>query len=198
MAVSGAVLVMGATFLWIVPKREAEAFRADAREKIDRLAAAGIDASQEAEGLDRIHAELSRAVALDPSNAQAWSDLAYADSLLALAHLGLTADFGAQAVRDADRAVGLCQVIAEFWIRRGVGLDMQHRWVEGGDCFVRALQLAPYRTDVWYYQAYHLSLKSTEIGPAMAAAEYSLRLDPSFLFAEALRQQLAVRLSQHP
>jgi hypothetical protein len=60
------------------------------------------------------------------------------------------------------------------------------------------LQLAPYRTDVWYYQAYHLSLKSTEIGPAMAAAEYSLRLDPSFLFAEALRQQLAVRLSQHP
>jgi hypothetical protein len=198
LAVAGAVLVIAATFVWIAPKHEAEAFRADAREKIDRLAAAGSDASKDGEGLGRIRAELSRAVAIDSSNAQAWSDLAYSDSLLALAHPGLTAEFGAQADRDADRALGLCQVIAEFWIRKGVGLDMQHRWVDGGGCFIRALQLAPYRTDVWYYQAYHLSLKSTEMGPAMAAAQYSLRLDPGFLFAESLRQQLAARLRLHP
>jgi O-Antigen ligase len=197
-AAAAAAIVAAATFLWIVPKHEAEASRWQAREKIDRMAAAGIDASGEPDGLARIRYELSGAVALDPANGRAWSDRAYAASLFALAHPSRTADLGVETVRDADCALGLCPVIAEFWIRRGVGLDMQHRWVEGGACFVHALQLAPYRTDVWYYQAYHLSLDSTEIGPAMAAAEYSLRLDPSFLFAEALRQRLATQLGAHP
>jgi O-antigen ligase len=198
LAACAALVVVGLTILWVVPKHEAEALRADAREKIDRMAAGGVDASRQQEELGRIRDQFSRAVALDPSNAQAWSDSAYADSLLALANPSQTAELGARAVRDADRAVGLCTVIAEFWIRRGVGLDMQRRWVEGGDCFVRALQLAPSRTDVWYYEAYHLSLASTEIGPALAAAEYSLRLDPGFLFAEALRQRLATRLRTQP
>jgi hypothetical protein len=63
---------------------------------------------------------------------------------------------------------------------------------------VHALQLAPARADVWYYQAYHLSLAEVEVGPAMAAADVCLRLDPGFLLAQLLRQRLEVRLKQHP
>jgi tetratricopeptide (TPR) repeat protein len=139
-----------------------------------------------------------RALALDPENAQAWADRAYVDSLWALVDPKQTAKLGVEVEKEAARALRLCPVIAEFWIRRGTGLDMQYRWVEGGDCFVRALQLAPGRADVWYYQAYHLSLAPTETGPALAASELCLRLDPGFLLAQALRQRLGAGLKQPP
>jgi lipoprotein NlpI len=103
---------------------------------------------------------------------------------------------GISAFNDADRAVQICPVYAEFWIRRGTGLDMQGRWSEGGDDFIRALHIAPLRADVWYYEAYHLSLKRTEYGPAMADADVCLRLDPGFLLAQSLRQRLVLRLQK--
>jgi hypothetical protein len=137
-----------------------------------------------------IRSGLARAVALDPLNAQAWSDEAYADSLWALVNPQNTAELGIDVEGEARRAVDLCPVVAEFWIRRGTGFDMQRHWLEGGECYIRALQLAPARADVWYYQAYHLSLASNEAGPAIAAANFCLRLDPSFRLAQALRQRL--------
>jgi hypothetical protein len=70
---------------------------------------------------------------------------------------------------------------------------MQRRRVDAGECFVRALQLAPARADVWYYQAYHLSLDPNEAGPAAAAADFCLRLDPSFRLAQVLRQRLGTQ-----
>jgi hypothetical protein len=131
-------------------------------------------------------------------DAQAWSDRANAYSLWALVEPQRTVELGVSTERDADRAIEICPVFAEFWLRQGTGLDMQYRWIKGGKSFVHALQIAPARADVWYYEAYHLSLKRTEIGPAMAAANLSLRLDPGFLFAQVLRQRLANRLQQRP
>jgi tetratricopeptide (TPR) repeat protein len=74
---------------------------------------------------------------------------------------------------------------------------MERRWIEAGDCFSRALQLAPNRPDCWYYQAYHLSADPSEIAVALASADYALRLDPGHLLAESLRQRLSERL-KHP
>ena len=158
------------------------------------MAEAGTDVSGERDALVTIGGALARATSLDPMNAQAWSDRAYVGSLLALVYPGRTVELGVKVEGEAGRAVDLCPVVAEFWIRKGTGLDMQRRWIDGGSCFVRALQLAPARADVWYYQAYHLSLASTEVGPAMAASDFCLRLDPSFLLAQVLRQRLGDRL----
>jgi hypothetical protein len=193
-----AAAVMGFAVFCAAPKYAAEKFRWAAREKIDKMAASGSDVSGQRALLADVSAGLDRAVSLDPQDAQAWSDRAYADSLWALVEPRRTVELGVSAERDADRAVAICPVFAEFWVRLGTGLDMQHRWVEGGNSFIRALQIAPVRADIWYYQAYHLSLSRTEIGPAMAAADFSLRLDPGFLFAQALRQRLANRLQQRP
>ncbi len=189
---------LGLAVFWAVPKYRADEFRRAAREKIDKIAKAGADVSGEREALVGIRGGLARAVELDPSNSQAWSDKAYADSLWALVNPTETEALGVEAVSDSDRALAHCKVVSEFWIRRGTGLDMQHRWVEGGDCFVRALELAPNRADSWYYQAYHLSLASNEVGPAMAATGFCLRLDPGFLLAQLLRQRLAIQQQQHP
>jgi hypothetical protein len=188
---AGAALVLA--FECAVPRYRAEESRRAAREAIDKLAIAGADISRERGALTRFRAGCERAVTLDPANAQAWSDLAYADSLWALADPNRTVALGVDVEREAGRAVALCPIVWEFWVRKGTGLDMQRRWIEGGECFVKALQLAPMRPDSWYYQAYHLSLVPSEAGPALAAANLCLRLDPGFLLAQVLRQRLGTQ-----
>jgi len=189
-----AAAALGFTFLWVVPKYRADESRRVAREMIDRMARTGADVSRRAADVAWIRASLARAVALDPANAQAWSDSAYADSLWALAYPSQTREQGAEAVRDSGRAVALCTVVADFWLRRGVGFDMEGHWLEAGGCFVRALELAPMRPDCWFYQADHLGRHPAEVGAALVAADYSLRLDPDYALAQALRQRLATRL----
>jgi len=185
-----AAAALALAFTWVLPKYRSEETRRVARERIDRMAETGADVSAEGAAVADIQGALATAVALDPTNAQAWSDRAYADSLRALVDPRQTAQLGIQVEGEAHVAVGLCPVIAEFWIRRGTGFDMQRRWLDGGHCFIRALRLAPFRPDVWYYQAYHLSLVSNEVGPAIADASFCLRLDPGFRLAQALRQRL--------
>jgi hypothetical protein len=191
-----AAAVMSFVVFCAVPKYRAEKFRWAARETVDKLIIAGSDLAGAREAFTKVSAGLDRAVALDPIDGQAWSDRAYANSLWSHIDPARTSLLGPLVVADADKAIALCPVFAEFWIRKGSGLDMQHRWVEAGDCFVRALQIAPMRADVWYYEAFHLSLRPTEFGPAMEDANFCLRLDPGFLLAQALRQRLVLRLQQ--
>ncbi len=192
-----AVAILAASFLWVIPKYRAEEARGKARERIDAMARAGTEVAAQREGLMRIRGLLAEAVRRDSSNAQAWADSAYADSLWAYVEPARNRELGAVAEKEAGRAVALCPVVAEFWIRLGVGFDMEGRKLEAGDCFVRALRIAPGRPDCWYYQAYHLSRDPAQFAASLAAADYALRLDPGYLLAQALRQRLAERL-QHP
>ncbi len=196
-ALGAAAAILVATFLWVIPKYRADEARRVAREQIDALAQSGADVATRREGLARIRALLAAAVRLDPSNAQAWSDSAYADSLWAFVQPEQTRELGAEDERQARRAVALSPAVAEFWIRLGVGFDMEGRRNEAGDCFVRALRIAPGRPDCWYYQAYHLSRDPAQVAASLAAADNALRLDPGYRLARALRQRLAESL-QHP
>jgi len=193
-----AASVLGFTILWVIPRYRADELRRSASEKIDGMVRSGADMSGKRGDLEVIRAQLDAAVELDPSDAQAWCDRAFADSLWAFVDPPGSRELGTEAAYDAGRALRLCQVIAEFWIRRGVGLDMEGRWLKAGDCFVRALELAPARPDCWYYQAYHLSLVPAETRHALEAADHCLRLDPDFRLAQPLRQRLAARLQQPP
>jgi hypothetical protein len=130
---------------------------------------------------------------LDPLNAQAWSDKAYAETLWGLVEPAQSHELGMQADKDASAAIALSPIVAEFWVRKGSGLDLEGEWFDGGKCFAQALQLAPSRADIWYYQAYHYSLHPVEGGPALEAVNLSLRLDPGFLLAQSLRQRLGAR-----
>ena len=197
-ALAAAVVGLGASLAWVAPKHYAQELRRSAREKVDRMAKKGVDVSGQRAVLSVVRKQLSDAERLDPGNAQVYADEAYVDSLWALVEPAKTVELGTQVESESRRAIALCPVIAEFWIRLGTGLDMQHRWVEGGECFVRALQIAPLRADVWYYQAYHLSLNPRDPGPALAAAQISLRLDPDFLLAQILRQRLGAQLNSSP
>ena len=196
--VLAAAAALGFGLFWAVPKFQAEEWRRQARESIDKMASGGADVVRERAALAEARGRLARAVARDPGNARAWSDKAYADSLWALVEPARTVELGAEAEADARRALALSSVVSEFWIRLGTGLDMERRWADGGDCFVQALKIAPMRADTWYYRAYHLSLSSSETGPAEAAASISLRLDPEFLLAQSLRQRLEARSNQSP
>src|ERR1019366_7011044 len=75
LGVAAAMIVL--TAQWIVPRCRAEDLRYAARGTIDRMARSGTDASTQGDALAAARGAFARAVALDPANAQAWSDRAY-------------------------------------------------------------------------------------------------------------------------
>jgi O-antigen ligase len=189
-----AVLAIAAGLIhWVVPHYRADALRYSARQAMDKLVDREI--REHRDTMDSVRTAMAKAVAIDPTNAQAWSDLAYATSLRAHLESGLTRQLGREAEQQADRALDLSRIVPEFWLRRAVALDMQDRWLEAGDSCIKALNLAPSHALVWYYYSYHLSLNPAGDPQARAAVEISLRLDPSNGPAQLLRQQLAARES---
>ena len=144
--------------------------------------------------LTQAGALFERALRLDPANAQAWADRAYALALQARAQqasAGAAAQIGLEAGRAAIAALSRSAIVPEFWLRLGVALDLQGRAEPAGRAFARALQLAPMNALAWYHLAYHLSLTPATRGLAQGALDICLRLDPGNRNAENLRQQLA-------
>lgn len=178
---------------WVMPHYRAEAARYTARQSLDTLWRTETGPEYRFK-LQAAIAGLESAVQLNPANAQAWADFAYATTLRAHAEPGADhAVLGRAAEELADRALALSSVVPEFWIRRAIARDMQGKWFPAGNDLIHALQLAPANAWVWYYHAYHLSLNPSGLSQARAAVAYSLRLDPGNHSAQLLRQQLAIR-----
>jgi len=187
--------VLAATCFFVLPHDRAEALRYDAREAIDRLARSEVPATARSATRARARDAFGRAVALDPGNAQAWADLSYALSLWMHEEPLRALELGRGAEVAARRALALTTALPEAWVRLGVALDMQDRWVEAGQYFARAVELAPAAVNIRYYLAYHLSLRPVTQELARAEADACLILDPSHRGAQALRQQLATSLN---
>ena len=185
------VAVLGAGWCF-VPLLRAEALRREGRLRIDRLGATPSQVADYQRELPRAHALLIRATAMAPRNAQAWADLAYATSLRAVTEPEGRVELGAEAEKAAGRALALCRLCNEFWIRRGTARDLQGRWLEAGDDFSEAVRLAPNEAYAWYYYAEHLFRRRTTHESAEAALAMSLRLDPGNALGLALRQRLAI------
>ena len=191
-AVAAVGLVAGVATV-IGPQARAEDWRDAARRKIDRLSRKPLPAAAELAVLAEVRASLSRAVASDPGNAQAWSDLAYATVLTGRLNPPRAAALAVEAEAAARRALAGSAVVPEFWWRLGVALDMQGRWGEGGEAFARSVELAPNLPQAWFYTAYHFSLRPATRLMALSAVATCLRLDPWFPGAEAFREQLKAR-----
>jgi O-antigen ligase len=185
-----AVVVAGGLLAGAYPTYRAEAWRLDARRSLDGLAGVAPTVPAWAPVLTQAERLLRRATMLDPGNAAAWSDLAYALELRVHLAPGEAAARGREAEDAARRALLIAPAVPEFWIRRGVALDLQQRWIEAGDAIVQALTLAPARGDFWYHHASHLARSPEHRKLAEAAAQFALRLDPSITAAQALRERL--------
>lgn len=192
-----AVAVVGAFVILLVPRLRAEGLRQHARRAIDELGASGANPAAYAARVPGIIADLTRATELDPRNGQAWSDRAYAGELWAWVEVPNTAALGREAEKAADRALSAGPLCHEFWMRRGVALDMQARWGEASKDFARAVALAPNDAQAWYYYGDHLGRLKWAREPALAAVEFCLRLDPGNSAALALRQRLAINPAAH-
>lgn len=190
-ALAAAVVV--ATVTWVWPFYRGESLRYDARQTIDRMAARALPVAEWRPVLGPARDALQEAVRLSPSNGAAWADLAYATVLWAHIEPDRDVALGREAEGYADRALKCSPAVAEFWIRRGVAIDLQGRWFDAGAAFIEAIKRAPARSLVWYHQAFHLSLDRNDPGPATGAVLFCLRLDPGNAEAQALRQRLAAR-----
>jgi tetratricopeptide (TPR) repeat protein len=179
------------TLLIVIPLYRGEAARQSARDKIDGMAPGR--GAPNAAVLRSAREELIEATKLSPRNGRAWADLAYVTTALIRFDVSRAKDLGREAEQAANQALRLSDDVAEFWMRKGVALDMQGRWVEAGSAFAQALQLAPTRAGAWYQQAAHLGLNPVERERALAAVGVALRLDPGNPEAHALRQRLAER-----
>lgn len=175
---------------WCVaaPLYQAEALRYEARRAIDRHAITGKGDLREI--IPSAKHALTLAVEINPDNAQAWADLSYATVQGWHVDGGDLRVIGREAEVEARRALALCAIQAEFWVRLGVALDMQARQTEGETCFRRALELAPRSSGWWYYYAYHLQARPGRKAEAKAALETCLHLDPFHPSGIVLRQQL--------
>jgi Flp pilus assembly protein TadD len=174
-----------------LPIYRAEAERYAGRQAIDRLAMnPNPTMNEQRETLTAAAVAFSNAVVLDAGNAQAWSDRAYVTELWAHLAPARMNELGRDAEAAAGEALDRSQDVPEFWIRRGVALDMQGRWNDAGGAFVKALELAPVNSTVWYYHAYHLSLNDIAKPLAQASIDICLRLDPSNRSAIALRSRI--------
>lgn len=190
-ALLAAAGVLATAGFWAGPFYRGEALRNDARQAINRMAATEPSREEQRTILHRAQADLKRALAVSPVNAQAWSDLSYADSLWSHVEPTQGVELGREAESAARSALARSQVVPEFWLRLGVALDLQGRWSEAGGAFTQALKLAPASANVWFYHAYHLGLNDAQLDLAEAAARLSLRLDPGNKQAQALCQRLA-------
>jgi tetratricopeptide (TPR) repeat protein len=187
----GMLVVVSLGLAWRVaaPLYQAEALRFDSRRAIDRYARTGAGELRDIVAAARRN--FTQAVRIDPGNAQAWSDLSYAtvqswqEGGRDLASLGRFAELA------ADKALGICPMNAEFWVRRGCALDLQRGRPEAEECYRRAVELAPNSPGPWYYYAYHLSVFPARKTEALSAVQTCLTLDPYYRAAEALRQKLA-------
>ncbi|MDD3180265.1 MAG: O-antigen ligase family protein [Opitutaceae bacterium] len=186
LAVGAMMLVLG--FVKILPAYRAEALRYVARQPIDEYAATG--QGDLGRIVERAEKNLDWAVNIDPSNAQAWADLAYVKSLQAYLTPARVVLMGVAAEKAARRATDLSQAVPEFWLRLGVALDMQGRQAESEPFFLSCLRLAPKASHFWYYYAYHLSGIPGGDEPARAAIATCLELDPNSVRALSLREQL--------
>lgn len=185
--------VLAAMVFWVRPFYRGEALRYAARQSINRMAADEPGREEQRAILTRARADLTRAVEFSPGNAQAWADLSYVSALWSHVEPAQAEELGYEAKRAAARALALSEIVPEFWLRRGVALDLQGHWSEAGGAYVRALKLAPASATVWFYYAFHLGLNPNSSDLAEAAAAFCLRLDPGNKQAQALCQRLATR-----
>lgn len=174
---------------WVAtPLYRAEALREEWHHRINQLAVGKgtLDTVVPSAQID-----FQRAVRLDPANGQAWADLSYAAALSwHVTPNANAAAIGRRAEAAADRALALCPVDAEYWVRKGVALDMQHRPEEAEPAFRRALALAPNHPEWHYYWAFHLSMLPRRKAEALEAVATCLSLDPANSEAVALRERL--------
>lgn len=167
----------------------AEAWRYEPRREINRYAERGGDL---ADVVKPALVAFDKATAIDPDNGQAWADLAYATELSWHIRRGDQTLLGARADAMARRSIGICPLIAEFWIRRGVAEAMMGELDSAEGSFRQALDLAPNNPEYWYYYAHYLAgLRREE--DAQRALRTCLALDPSNRQALALRDHLTVR-----
>ena len=181
---------------WFAPKLEAEGLRSETRRSLDLLWRLPPSQPEYRRIVEDSHDALARATRIDPANAQAWSDLAYALALRIRAGAPRGAELGQAAENAADRAIALSAVCGEFWIRRGIARDAQGRWAEAGADFENAVKLAPADSLTWYHWAEHLARVQAAREAAEAALDFCLRLDPGNQAGLALRQRLAIK--KHP
>jgi O-antigen ligase len=171
-----------------LPLYRAETERYAARQAIDKQAATGQGSGAQIAQEGLLH--FRRAVELDPGNGQAWSDLAYA-TILTWESSGVSlAESGRRALQAADRAVHLCPVSVEFWVRKGVALDMIPEQKAADACFKRAGELAPYTPEWLYYQAYHWAAWPGHEADARRCLDTCLSLDPNYPPAIRLRERI--------
>jgi Lipid A core - O-antigen ligase and related enzymes len=191
-AIVAAVAVVVATLAIALPTYQGEASRQAGRERIDLLAMTpNPTLNQQKDALTEARALLGEAIAFDETNAQSWADSAYVAALWS--HLAPTSrnDLGREAEQAARTALKYSEVVPEFWVRLGVALDLQGRWNDGSEAFLKALTLAPTNALMWYHQAYHLSLNPRVNKLALVAVETCLRLDPHHAAARSLQQRLS-------
>ncbi len=187
----GGGLVLASFFvLWALPITRAEALRYSSRQAIDRLALVEHSTVERALILRKAEERLCKAVELAGSHGGVWADLSFVYAQQGRDHPEQMRIYGEKAERAARKSLLVSKSVPEAWVRLGVSLDMQGRWIEGGQGFVEATKLAPNSVTIRYYMAYHFAQKRITLENARGLVDSCLRIDPGHVPSKALRALL--------
>lgn len=178
--------------LWAIPNSTGYLYVQNGDRKLDRLTENLAELKQDEVYYSELIEMLQLGLAQMPDHAEAWSDLSSTVAMQDFLYPGRSAEFGEQAETHARQALEINDQLPNAWINLGHALSLQGRMGDAGKAYQRATEIAPNRSDVWYFYALHLNSMNATRDEARVAVERALALQPSNEKAADLRRKILV------
>ncbi|GHC05125.1 hypothetical protein GCM10007047_22630 [Cerasicoccus arenae] len=178
--------------LWAIPQYAALIYVQNGRRMMTDFTQNLEELKRDEAYFDIMIGTLREGVQRAPKNAEAWSDLSNAIAAQDYLRPGRGGEFGREAEGFARKSLQLNANQPQAWINLGNALSLQGRMIEAGEAYRKATEIAPNRSDVWYFYAAHLNLLISTRPQALEAVEHSLRLQPGREDSINLRRKILV------
>lgn len=133
-----------------------------------------------------------RAVAVDPSHAEAWAGLSSVHVETVRSRPNDAKQIGEKAKEAAEKALSIYDRDEVFWIAYANAVILLGDLEEGERAFKKAMELAPMDSTPWYYYANFLGSAPGRRDEALAAIERSLELNPHNAVAKRLQTKILI------
>lgn len=178
--------------LWAVPRYKAYSHIFEGTLRLKSISQDYRDYANKPEYLEGAVEHFKRGVELVPENADGWNGLASATEMLSRYEPRHSYVLGIEGEISARKALALNALDDEYWTTLGRCLALQGRSEEAEECYRKAIELAPYGANQYYYLASLLDDDPERREEALAMVEKAIAYTPNASAAKALRTRILI------